>query len=279
MEPGQPSRTAMGAAGHRAAHQVLEGGRVFADPLALRILGPEAEAAVRAARRDPSRARLRLFIALRSRFAEEALERAFARGVRQLVVLGAGLDTYACRNPLGADLRMFEADHPATQAWKRRRLAEAEIPEPGNLVYVPVDFEREDLAERLARAGFDPARASFFSWLGVVPYLTGAAVFATLEGIAALPGGAQVVFDYGNPPGEGGDEYAAGREDLARRVAAAGEALLSQFETVDLHARLAALGFAVLEDLGPAAMRRRLQAAEGGSDRGGHILWAATSGR
>jgi methyltransferase (TIGR00027 family) len=269
----------MGAAAHRAAHQVLEGGKVFADPLALRILGPEAEAAVLAARRDPSRARLRLFIALRSRFAEEALERAFAGGVRQLVVLGAGLDTYAYRNPLGADLRMFEADHPATQAWKRRRLADAGIPEPGNLAYVPVDFEREDLAERLAQAGFDPDRASFFSWLGVVPYLTEAAVFATLAGIAALPGGAQVVFDYGNPAGAGRDDDAAGREDLARRVAAAGEALRSHFETGELHARLAELGFAAIEDLGPAAMRRRFQVAEARSDRGGHILWAASAGR
>ena len=276
MEPGQPSRTAMGAAAHRAAHQVLEGGRIFSDPLALRILGADAEAAVHAARRNPARTRLRLFIALRSRLAEEAVERAFARGLRQLVVLGAGLDTYAYRNPLGEDLRVFEVDHPSTQAWKRRRLAEAGIPAPGNLAYVPVDFEREGLMERLAQAGFAPARPSFFTWLGVVPYLSEAAVFATLAAIAALPGGAQVVFDYGNPAGEGRDAYAADREDLARRVESAGEPLESHFETGELHARLAALGFGSIEDLGPAAMRRRfLPGAEAaGTDRGGHILTA-----
>ena len=115
----------MGAAVQRAAHQVLEGGRLFSDPLALRILGPAGEAAVRAAGLDPAKGRLRLFIALRSRFAEDALGQCFEQGVRQLVVLGAGLDTYAYRNPLGERLRMFEVDHPSTQAWKRERLAAA----------------------------------------------------------------------------------------------------------------------------------------------------------
>jgi methyltransferase (TIGR00027 family) len=272
MEEGQPSRTALGAAIHRAAHQVQEGGRVLADPLALRILGAGAEAAVHAAGLDPARGRLRLFVAFRSRFAEDALKRAFDGGVRQLVVLGAGLDTYAYRNPLGEALRMFEVDHPATQAWKLRRLAEAGIPVPANLAHVPVDFERADLAEALAGAGFDPAWPAFFSWLGVVPYLTGEAVFSTLGWIASLPGGAQVVFDYGNPAAPGA---AADREALARRVAAVGEALKSEFETGELHARLAGLGFQVVEDLGPARIRERIQGVKGdGPDRGGHVLLA-----
>jgi methyltransferase (TIGR00027 family) len=262
----------MGAALHRAAHQVLEGGRVFSDPLALRILGLDAEAVC--ARKEA--AGLRFFIAFRARYAEEALDRVFARGVRQLVVLGAGLDTYAYRNPLGESLRMFEVDHPATQAWKRRRLAEAGIPVPGNLTYVPVDFERNQLAASLAAAGFDGARPSFFSWLGVVPYLSEAAVFATLAAIASLPGGAHVVFDYGNPA-EAQDSSAAAREELARRVAAAGETLRSHFETGELHAKLAAIGFHHIEDLGPQGMRKRfLPGREGASDRGGHVLFASS---
>jgi methyltransferase (TIGR00027 family) len=215
---------------------------------------------------------LRLFVAFRSRFAEDALRQAFAGGVRQLVVLGAGLDTFAYRNPLGEGLRMFEVDHPATQAWKRRRLAEAGIAVPGNLAQVPVDFEREDLAFALAGAGFDPARPAFFSWLGVVPYLTEEAVFSTLRFIASLPGGAQVVFDYGNPAAPGA---AADHQDLARRVASVGEALRSAFETGDLHARLAGLGFQVLEDLGPAGIRERILGVQDeASDRGGHVLLA-----
>jgi methyltransferase (TIGR00027 family) len=280
MDGGQPSRTALGAAVHRAVHQVLEGGRIFTDPLALRILGAEAEAAVRAAQGDPSERRLRLFIAVRSRFAEDALAAVVAGGVRQLVVLGAGLDTYACRTPFAETLRIFEVDRPATQAWKRERLVAAAIPEPRLLTFAPIDFERENLADGLAAAGFDPAQPCFFTWLGVVPYLTEQAVFSTLGFIAGLPGGAHVVFDYSNPPaaGDDRDEAAAEHEALAARVAAVGENFRSCFETDALRAKLAALGFRDIEDLGPAAIRRRWFAGRGGDlpDRGGHVVRAAT---
>src|ERR1700709_1732986 len=156
MQPEQPSRTALGAAGLRAAHQVLDGAAIFADPLALRILGPDADDLVREAQAeaDPFRQRLRWFIAIRSRIAEDALAASIKRGVRQLVVLGAGLDTYAYRGPHARELRIFEVDHPATQAWKRERLAEADIALPAALTFVPIDFEREALGDGRARGGF-----------------------------------------------------------------------------------------------------------------------------
>jgi methyltransferase (TIGR00027 family) len=280
MQPGEPSRTALGAATHRAVHQVLERGRIFADPLAVRILGADAEAAVRDAENNPSRRMLRLFIAVRTRFTEDALAAAVAHGVRQLVVLGAGLDTYAYRNAFAESLHVFEVDHPATQAWKRQRLADAAIPLPRTLTFAPIYFERETLAAGLAAAGFDPAKQSFFTWLGAVPYLTEQAVFSTLEFIARLPGGAHVVFDYGNPPASGldRDRYAAAQDSLAARVASIGEAFRSYFETDALHAKLRALGFREIEDLGPALIRERYFANRGGSlpDRGGHILRATT---
>ena len=208
MQSGLPSRTALGAAGHRAAHQVLERGFIFSDPLALRILGTDAEAAIAEAEHEPRKRALRLFIAVRTRFAEDALAAAVARGASQLVVLGAGLDTYAYRaDPKG--LRVFEVDHPATQAWKRERLAEAAIAIPKTLTFAPIDFERDTLADGMAAAGFNPARQTFFTWLGVTPYLTERAVFATLGFIASLPGGAHVVFDYSNPA----------RRDRRRRAA------------------------------------------------------------
>jgi len=282
MKQGQPSRTAWGAACHRAAHQVLERGIIFTDPLALRILGAEAEAAVRDAANDPSRRRLRLFIAVRARFAEEALATAAAhRGVRQLVVLGAGLDTYAYRTSLGECLRIFEVDHPVTQAWKRQRLAEAAIPAPRAFSFVPIDFERETLADGLTAAGFNPAQPTFFTWLGVVPYLTEQAVFSTLGFMASLPGGSHVVFDYRNPPTSSSDpdEYTAVHEALVARAASLGEAFKSAFETDALHAKLAALGFGEVEDLGPALIRERYFAKRRGSssDRGGHIVRATTA--
>ncbi|MGP6157334.1 MAG: class I SAM-dependent methyltransferase [Vulcanimicrobiaceae bacterium] len=280
MQLGRPSRTALGAAKHRAAHQVLEQGRVFADGLALRILGPDAEAAVREAQGDPSKRRLRLFVAVRTRFAEDALAAAVERGLRQLVVLGAGLDTYAYRAASASSVRVFEVDHSTTQAWKRRRLAEAGIALPAALTFAPVDFEREPLNEALDRAGFDPARPGFFTWLGVVPYLTGQAVFATLGYIAGLPGGAHVVFDYANPPVPrgAGDADDAAREALAARVAAAGEPIRSRFETVALHRELAAMGFREIEDLGPRAIRERYFGirSEARDEQGGHVVCAAT---
>jgi methyltransferase (TIGR00027 family) len=280
MQKGMPSLTALGAASHRAAHQVLERGSIFMDPLASRILGEDADAAVRDAQNDPSKRRLRLFIAIRTRFAEDALAAAIARGVRQLVVLGAGLDTYAYRSSHREGLRIFEIDHPATQAWKRRRLEEAAIPVPQALTFAPVDFETETLQDGLAAAGFDPQVQTFVTWLGVVPYLSERATLGTLGFIAGLPGGAHVVFDYGNPPepGPSGGPYAAAHDELARRVAAVGEALRTQFQTQELHTRLGALGFREIEDIGPAAMRERFFPQVGGpvSDRGGHVLRATT---
>src|SRR5580700_286615 len=158
MQPGEPSRTARAAAFHRAAHQVLEYGRIFTDPLAVRILGESAETIAREAEVRPSGRRMRIFIAARTRFAEDALASAVDRGVRQLVVLGAGLDTYAYRGAMRDRLQIFEVDHPATQVWKRQRLAEADIPIPDKLTFAGVDFERETLREGLAAAGFDSAQ-------------------------------------------------------------------------------------------------------------------------
>ncbi|SPE24441.1 Methyltransferase [Burkholderiales bacterium] len=282
MEPGLPSRTALGAAAHRAVHQELEGGRILRDPLALRILGPEAQAALREARSDPSVRPLRLFIAVRTRFAQDALADALAHGVRQLVILGAGLDTHAYRAPPAQGLHIFEVDHPATQAWKRERLAQAAIAVPATLTFVPIDFERQALPQALATAGFDFALPTFFTWLGVVPYLTPQAVFATLEFIAKLPAGAHVVFDYANPPDPAcaDEQIRAVREALEARVASLGEAFRSRFETSQLLARLRALGFCELEDLGPVVIRQRYFASREGpaSDRGGHIVRAATAG-
>src|SRR5437016_864752 len=121
MRTGQPSQTARGAAAYRAIHQTHEDGAIFRDPFALGILDQETRAALDELAGNPSLRGMRLFIVARSRFSEEALAACVARGTRQVVVLGAGLDTYSLRNPY-PDVRVFEVDFPATQAWKRERL-------------------------------------------------------------------------------------------------------------------------------------------------------------
>src|SRR5271167_3027992 len=180
MRSGTPSRTALAAASYRAAHQILEKGSIFSDPLAVRILGIDGATIAREAEEQPSRRAMRMFIAVRTRFAEDALAAAVERGVTQLVILGAGLDTYAYRTKLGDRLRIFEVDHPATQAWKRQRLAEESIALPPALTFAPVDFERQTLDDGLRAAGFDPTQPSFFTWLGTVVYLSEPAIDATL---------------------------------------------------------------------------------------------------
>jgi len=276
MITGRPSRTALGAAHHRAAHQILEQGRIFADPLAVRILGEDAGEIARRAEENPARRRMRIFIAVRTRFAEDALAAAVGEGVRQLVVLGAGLDTFAYRSPFGDRLRVFEVDHPATQAWKRELLAAAGIPLPGWLTFVPVDFERQRLADCLTSAGFDPEHSAFFTWLGVVPYLTEAAVWATLRFIGGLPGGAHAVFDYGDPPATLQPEARAFHDGLASRVAEVGERLLTWFEPARLREGLLEAGFSEVEDMGPRQFAARYfpQRAAAVPEKGGHVVHA-----
>ena len=268
----------MAAAAYRAAHQVLEHGRIFADPLALRIIGADADTLARAAEDPPSGRGMRIFIAARTRFAEDALAAAAEKGARQLVVLGAGLDTFAYRSTLRDRLRIFEVDHPDTQAWKRQRLEDVAIPVPKSLTFAPIDFERQTLPEGLATAGFDPAQQTFFFWLGVVPYLTEETVLSTLGFIASLPNGAHVVFDYSDPPASLPAEARIKHEMRATYVAQLGETWLTFFEAEELRARLMALGFSEVEDLGPPQIAARYSPewTKPVPGKGGHILCAAT---
>lgn len=278
MEHGEASRTALGAAGHRAAHQALEKGVVFTDPLALAILGGDAEAAIAFARERPERRAMRFFVAARSRFAEAWAACAVDRGVRQIVVLGAGLDTFAYRLPARDGLSVLELDHPATQRDKRRRLAEAGIAEPAHVVYVAHDFERGALTEALEAGGLDPGRRTFALWLGVTPYLTEDSVYATLEALARLAGGAEVVFDYAT--GEIKDmRLRAFHRVMADEVAASGEPFRCHLETGALHARARLLGYGEIEDLDRAALVcRYLPQAPAKSEPGpgGHVVRMVT---
>ena len=164
MNPDEPSRTALMIARQRAAHQVLDHGSILNDPLAMKILHEDEKEALQFANQHPLATIGRLFTSARSRIAEDALSIAVEGGVRQIVILGAGLDTFALRNPHSArQIRIYEVDHPATQAGKRQRLAEAQIPLPPWLVLVPIDFERDDLKENLVAAGIQPNSPAFFT--------------------------------------------------------------------------------------------------------------------
>src|SRR5215469_16249935 len=185
MKSDDPSRMAQLVARQRAAHQLLDEGAILDDPFAMKILREDEKDVLQFANERPLASIGRLFTAARSRIAEDALSKAVERGVRQVVILGAGLDTFALRNPHGARISIFEVDHPATQAWKRQRLVGAELAPPPWLTFVPVDFEGDDLQQKLTSAGCQRTSAAFFTWLGVVPYLTRDAIDDTLGYIAS----------------------------------------------------------------------------------------------
>jgi methyltransferase (TIGR00027 family) len=191
----------------------------------------------------------RLFTAARSRIAEDALSRAVERGIRQTVILGAGLDTFALRNPHGArQIRIYEVDHPATQAWKRQRLAEAQIALPPSLILVPVDFERDDVGEKLVAAGFQQNSPAFFTWLGVVPYLTEDAIGRTLDYMSSIQN-SEVVFDYMEPPAAFSEELRQLETERTERLKRIDERSVSRFEPAGIAAILRSHGLCAIEDI------------------------------
>lgn len=258
----QASRTAQRVATHRAAHQLLDQPKVFEDPLAVAILGKEQASAIEADPRStetsPISPRLRAFTAARSRFAEDELAQAVEQGVRQYVVLGAGLDTFAYRNPYEqGTLKVYEVDHPATQQWKRGRLEEAGVKLPESLVFAPLDFNQHSLSEGLLAAGHDPDQPTFFSWLGVTPYLRPEAVRQTLTDIATYPEGGGVVLDYAVAPELLDEQSRMIYEILSGWSRDNGEPWLAPFAPEVIGRMLGELGFGRIEDLGPEEINAR----------------------
>ncbi len=251
MNAGVASRTALGVARERAAHQALDQPVIFYDPLALRIAACPGNAS------RGSRA-LRAFVAARSRYAEDQVSAFFAQGVRQYVVLGAGLDTFAYRNPYAPALRVFEVDYPDTQAWKMERLKLAGIEIPHSVSFVPVNFEEQELSKQLACSpAFDPSGRAIFSLLGVTPYLTKSAFLETLRVIASMPEGSGVVLDYGIPAACLTLTDRVRRQALAARVAMAGESFRLFLLPREISGILHDLGFTRIEDLGPEEINLR----------------------
>ncbi len=248
------SRTALGVGSLRALHRIADAEPwVLDDPVSLALFGDMARYLVRndpSWAEQPARVQLRAHVLVRSAFAEDRLRAAVARGVRQCVILGAGYDTFAYRQPAWMDgVRLIEVDAPATQADKRARLAGARIAVPGNVAFAPIDFERTALADGLAAAGFDAGAPAFFSWLGVMVYLTRDAVDAVFRFVAGLPVQSEIAFTFTAP---------GGSAELERRVAAVGEPLRTRLEPAEVEPMLRGLGFGAVTLLSPAAAARYL---------------------
>ncbi|HEY4355426.1 MAG TPA: class I SAM-dependent methyltransferase [Acidobacteriaceae bacterium] len=261
MHEAKPSRTALRVALRRAAHQLHDHRPlVFDDPLAVRILGVEHGKELERtpdSERRPYSAGMRAWMVARARLAEDVLAAGIQqRRTTQYLVLGAGLDTFAYRNPYPG-LKVFEIDHPATQAWKREQLRGADIAIPGSMQFVAVDFERQSLREELAVAGFDFQQPTVTAWLGVVPYLTSEAFCATTEILGSFPAGSAAVFDYSQPREVLSERERLMLDSLSERVALAGEPFQLFFTPQGLAKELAGAGLEVVEDLGAVDITAR----------------------
>lgn len=258
MQENSPSVTALRVAALRALHQSVDVPPIFVDPMAVRVLGAQAgELLAHYGERAGETARLRGTLAARAMIAEEAVAEAFDRGVRQYVILGAGLDTFAYRQP-HAELRVFELDHPATQGWKREMLHEAGIEVPASVTYVAIHFERHDLFETLAGGGFDRRQPAIFVMLGVVPYVEQESILKTFGEIAANGApGTEIVFDYTEPFANAPAKVRADYQAVATRVAAGGEPWVTFLEPAPLRVALRERGFAEVTDIDAKVLSKR----------------------
>jgi methyltransferase (TIGR00027 family) len=259
MLPGQPSRTLLGPAVRRAAHQLLDKPRIFDDPIAVGLVPEASEHAILAAL-DDHRSRdatlFRSLFALRSRFAEDRLAEAAARGVVQYVIVGAGLDTFPWRQPEYArSMRIFAADHVTTLAWTQVRFWEGGLPKPGNLTFVPIDLEADRLGQRLTEFGFDPKVPSFCSVLGVMQYLDRGAADALLRFASSLVAASEIVFSFVLP------DDCQNRDGFAHRFGSNAEAMGEPWKTFhrpgEVAEQLSRMGFRDVFHLTPQRAQQR----------------------
>jgi methyltransferase (TIGR00027 family) len=271
MDPGRASMTAMGTALMRAAHTRLDEPPLLDDPWGDRLIPREQrEAMLASGGREELDTALRAHpsygtVILRARYAEDALAEAVARGVRQYVIVGAGMDSFALRRPAFArDLEVFEVDHPATQEFKTGRLAECEIPPPAGLHLVAADLGETTLDAALAGSAFREDRPAFFSWLGVTPYLTRAANLTTLAAIASCGlAGSELVFSFVDQALLDADAGDGPMAQARAQVAAVGEPWISGFHPGELGQDVRGAGLELLEVLGPAQLGERYCAGRG----------------
>lgn len=259
MDPVKASATAAGVAAARGAHRSCDQPPwVLDDPFAFRLAGSrwaEIQAASEAALPAAAVRQSRASVVARSRYAEDRL---VSGGYRQYVILGAGLDSFAWRRAdLIGWLRLFEVDHPASQAWKLARIAELGLPVRDSHVFAGVDFEAGSLREGLTRAGLDWSEPCFFSWLGVTVYLTADAIDATLRIVNACGPGSEIVLSYDASDAFLDDAAREMVEIEARLVAASGEPYATRMSPAEAEALIEGAGLEVAEHLTPRALCER----------------------
>ena len=243
----EPSFTAMWCAWARNTHATVHPSPIFSDTRSVQLVPEQAlERVASAMGRFSQEAAdaLILLTVVRHRILADRLPSAHERGVRQLVILGAGLDTTGFGLPEWGDMwRVFEVDHPATQEWKRRRITDLCWEVPPNLVFAPCDFEQQALLSALTVAGFEHQRPAVVSLFGVIIYLTANATKATLTELATLAPGSEVTLTYESPP-DGADPIVQETYDKVSPVVdATGERFVGYYHESEMEALVREAGF------------------------------------
>lgn len=267
MKAKQGSRTAQMAAVIRALHLAYESPVVFEDPFASRLAGPvwhflcQSRIVYLLATRiiykslDP----IRRQILARARYAEDMLQKGLASGIRQYVIISAGLDSFALRkSDSEPKINIYELDHPATQQAKQTRMKELKLSMPKNHEFVPVDFEKENICDSLAKSSYNPGLPAFFSWLGTVHYISTSAVFNTLKSIRSCAHcRSELVFDYAVPEHEASHQDQKTIKNLKRYTHRRGEPIVSMFDPDIFPKQVSQLGFALIENLSPEEQAKK----------------------
>jgi methyltransferase (TIGR00027 family) len=260
-----PSQTAQLAAAHRAYHLMHDRPTILEDSAAIWLLGPPLSVVLRVAplrwlvwKRLLGKVRpVSVFVVVRSRYAEDCLEHSISEGYRQYVILGAGLDSWALRHKTPR-VSVFELDHPATQQWKEARIRARLGMVPTHLTFIPIDFEREAIADALCSQQYDRDSRTFVSWLGTICYLTHGAIEATFASLAmACAPGSRVVFDYFQPKSTMSPADLQLFEKLDRGGTRRGEPMQTFLDSDEVSGMLHSAGFRVVEDLSASEVRRR----------------------
>jgi len=203
-------------------------------------------------------------VILRSRYAEDELEKAVRSGVRQYVLVGAGFDGFCLRRPgYAGDVAVFEVDHPATQNFKRQRLADSGIAEPELTHFVAADLASESLADALRRAPFRFDQPAFFSWLGVTIYLTREVNSQALRAIAECgTRGSSLVFTYTDLRAFVAGSESDGFRRMRANAESVGEPFVTGFDPGEMLQYLATLGLELIEDLDAVRLAERYLCSE-----------------
>ena len=263
-----------------------QGARLFEDPFAYGFLPMSLRAVVQLSR-VPIVGRVvpwlidrrwpgpRGAAVVRTRFIDDALAEALRLGIDQVVIVGAGFDSRACRISGIERARVYEVDHPATQHRKQERLRRTLGALPAHVAFVASDVGREPLADTLARAGVRATARTFFILEGITNYLTAEAIDATLRYVASTAAGSRVVFTYLDRAMLDGTVRFEGGEASMTIVRRSGEPFIFGFVPAELPAYLAARGLTLREHLGAADYRRRYLAPRHRRDMVAEFYWAA----